>query len=272
MGELKERIEELANPSISVAVGLLEPRESHIESMARAKKWAEPIVVCPPELAGFVRDAGLEPSPSENPYEHLVQMLVKGDVDAVVRGSLSARSTLSALRSALSLREIHRSALLSYGEREFALVPVGIDEGENVEDRLHLATSSAQLLRALGIAPSIGVLSGGRLEDRGRSARVDATLDEGELVASKLCGMGYRAEHCGILIERAVRTHNVLVAPDGVCGNLIFRTLVLLDGGVPYGAPVLDIDVVFVDTSRANRSYERQIALASALAGLRKGF
>jgi len=272
MGELKERIEELAEPSISVAVGLLEPCESHVESIARARRWAEPLVVCPPQLAGFVKEAGLEVSPSESPHEHLVQLLVEGDVDAAVRGDLPAKITLSALKDALSLEQIHRSALLGCGEREFALAPVGIDEGESVDDRVRLAVSSAELLKLLGIAPSIGVLSGGRLEDRGRSARVDATLDEGELVASELCEMGYRAEHCGILIERAVRTHNVLIAPDGVCGNLIFRTLVLLDGGVPHGAPVLDIDVVFVDTSRANRSYERQMALASALAAVRKGF
>ncbi|MHC1570438.1 MAG: methanogenesis marker protein Mmp4/MtxX, partial [Methermicoccaceae archaeon] len=91
-------------------------------------------------------------------------------------------------------------------------------------------------------------------------------------VAEMLGEVGYNAVHCGILIEEAVFAHNVLIAPDGVCGNFIFRTLVLLNGGVPHGAPVLDIDVVFVDTSRANRSYERQIALASALASIRKGF
>ena len=40
-----------------------------------------------------------------------------------------------------------------------------------------------------------------------------------------------------------------ILAPDGVSGNLIFRTLVLVAGGYGYGAAVL-IDKVFVDSSR----------------------
>lgn len=272
MGVMAERIEALASPSTSVAVGISEPDEHQIESIVRACSRAEPIVVCPPELEARIVRAGLEVSSSPAPHEHLVRMLVSGRVDAAIRGSLSAHLTLTALKRALSLSTIRRVALLGYGGHEFMLAPVGIDEGESVDDRVAIGASSAHLLSMLGIVPSIGVLSGGRLEDRGRSTRVDIMLDEAQQVAEMLGEVGYNAVHCGILIEEAVFAHNVLIAPDGVCGNFIFRTLVLLNGGVPHGAPVLDIDVVFVDTSRANRSYERQIALASALASIRKGF
>ncbi|MHC1602247.1 MAG: methanogenesis marker protein Mmp4/MtxX [Methermicoccaceae archaeon] len=272
MDRLAERITQLASPATSVAVGLSKPDEHQIESIVRASRWATPIVVCPPELEACVRRAGLEAEPSPVPHERLVQLLVDGSVDAAVRGSLSATLTLTALKEALSLRVLHRAALLGSGEHEFILAPVGVDEGEGVEDRVILGALSAQLLTLFGIAPSIGVLSGGRLEDRGRSVKVDTTLDEAQRVAESLCEMGYRAVHCGILLESAVCSHNVLIAPDGVCGNLIFRTLVLVGGGVPHGAPVLDIDVVFVDTSRVSCTYERQIVLASALASARKGF
>ncbi|MDL5501593.1 MAG: methyltransferase, partial [Candidatus Methanoperedens sp.] len=52
--------------------------------------------------------------------------------------------------------------------------------------------------------------------------------------------------------------------PDGISGNLIFRTLVFLGGGYGHGAPVL-MEKVFVDTSRVGGHYTRAIMLASAL-------
>ncbi|HNU35696.1 MAG TPA: methanogen marker protein 4, partial [Methanomassiliicoccales archaeon] len=77
---------------------------------------------------------------------------------------------------------------------------------------------------------------------------------------------GYDVEHCQILIEDAVRTKNLVIAPDGISGNIIFRTMHLVDGCVSMGAPILNLDRVFIDTSRAKRCYTDSIALASALA------
>ncbi len=58
----------------------------------------------------------------------------------------------------------------------------------------------------------------------------------------------------------------LFLAPDGVSGNLIFRTLVLVAGGYGYGAAVL-MDKVFVDSSRVGGHYTKAIMIASALAG-----
>jgi len=58
----------------------------------------------------------------------------------------------------------------------------------------------------------------------------------------------------------------VLIAPDGVSGNLIFRTLHFLGGWDALGAPVLNIGRVYVDTSRAKASYADSIELAASLA------
>jgi len=59
----------------------------------------------------------------------------------------------------------------------------------------------------------------------------------------------------------------MIIGPDGISGNLIFRTLHFLGEGRALGAVVLNIDRVFVDTSRAKGSYVDSIALASALVG-----
>jgi len=60
-----------------------------------------------------------------------------------------------------------------------------------------------------------------------------------------------------------------VVAPDGVSGNLIFRTLHFLGGCRAYGAPVVNLDRIFVDTSRAKSDYSDSILFAAVLAAER---
>jgi len=83
-------------------------------------------------------------------------------------------------------------------------------------------------------------------------------------VTRKICELGIDAKNYSILIEDAIGGANFIVAPDGISGNLIFRTLVFLGGGHGYGAPVL-MDKVFVDTSRVKDDFAGAIMLASAL-------
>ena len=112
------------------------------------------------------------------------------------------------------------------------------------------------------------MLSGWRIEDRGRCERVDRSLLEGELIVSRAKEAGLSAEHRGILIE-SCRGDDIVIAPEGVSGNLIFRTMLLLCGAQSYGAPVL-MDRVFVDSSRARDGFDGPVMLAGCLAGLRK--
>jgi predicted methyltransferase MtxX (methanogen marker protein 4) len=105
------------------------------------------------------------------------------------------------------------------------------------------------------------------MEDLGRSDRVDRTLAEAELVARLARDAGVRAEHRGILIETC-RGDDLIVAPDGISGNLIFRTLMLLSGAMGFGAPVI-MEPVFVDSSRARKSFVGPIILASALVAMK---
>jgi predicted methyltransferase MtxX (methanogen marker protein 4) len=89
---------------------------------------------------------------------------------------------------------------------------------------------------------------------------VDRTIAEAERVA-----LMTGAVHREILIEDAVGTSGMILAPDGIAGNLIFRTLVFLGGGSAYGAPVVNIDRIFVDTSRASPDYANALITASEL-------
>jgi putative methanogen marker protein 4 len=197
----------------------------------------------------------------------MVSALRNGEVDAVVRGDLSANQTMAEVKVQFTLVNLLRAALMQpKGGRMFFLAPVGVDEGWGVERKLEFIRYSAPLFRQLGIPMQAGVLSGGRLGDIGRSAEVDRTIDEAIEVERMAKEEGFDVEHCQILIEGAVRTKNLIIAPDGITGNIIFRTMHLVDGCVSMGAPILNLDKVFIDTSRAKRCYADSIALASALA------
>jgi predicted methyltransferase MtxX (methanogen marker protein 4) len=118
----------------------------------------------------------------------------------------------------------------------------------------------------MGISsPRVSVLSGGRLEDLGRSERVDRSLAEAEFIAARAREAGVEAKHKGILIE-SCRGDDIIIAPEGVSGNLVFRTLLLLCGANSLGAPVL-MEKVFVDSSRARGNFNGPVMLASAMAG-----
>jgi predicted methyltransferase MtxX (methanogen marker protein 4) len=80
-----------------------------------------------------------------------------------------------------------------------------------------------------------------------------------------------RAGHREILIEEAVGDCGLVIAPDGISGNLVFRTLAYLGGGNGHGAPVTNIRPVFVDTSRASSDFAPALRLAVVMAAARSG-
>ena len=196
-----------------------------------------------------------------DPEQALIDDLMSGRIDAAVRGTLPANSTLKALKKAAGVDHLERIALLEtvYGKK-FLLTPVGVDEGWTVQEKLELIKKGRVIARKFGLPEKVGVLSGGRLGDIGRHPQVDASMAEAELVAR----LG-DAVHCEILIEDAVETCGLIIAPDGISGNLVFRTLTFLGGGHGHGAPVVNISRIFVDTSRASPNYANALLLAASL-------
>jgi putative methanogen marker protein 4 len=195
------------------------------------------------------------------PEEALVADLIAGKIDAAVRGTLPANAALKALKRAFGVDHLERIALLETVKgTKFLLAPVGVDEGWTVAEKVELVKKGREIARRFGLSEEAGILSGGRFGDVGRHRQVDTSMADAELVA-RLSG----ARHVEILIEDAVKTCGVIIAPDGICGNLIFRTLTFLGGGHGHGAPVTNIGKIFVDTSRASLDYTNALKLAAAL-------
>jgi len=245
-----------------IGIGIGEDPEKVIASAGPVKGTFEVIGYCRPgtvktgsALRGVVLREHAEPELA------LVSDLMTGKIDAAVRGTLPANATLKALKTAAGVDHLERIALLETAKgKKFLLSPVGVDEGWTVQDKLELVRKGRIIAQKFGLSGRVGILSGGRIGDVGRHEMVDRSLAEAELVAR----LG-NATHYEILIEDAVETCGLIIAPDGISGNLIFRTLAFLGAGHGHGAPVVNIPRIFVDTSRASPDYTNALMLAASL-------
>lgn len=191
--------------------------------------------------------------------EKLLELVEKGRVYSAVRGTAGASKFLNLLRR--DYNPVRIAVLETPSRKLFLLSPVGVDEGKTVSEKIRLAKFSAEVAEKLGLRNEIAFLSGGRYEDVGRSEDVDRTLADAELCARISGGVHYE-----IRFEDAVEK-DIIIAPDGISGNLIFRALCYLGNGIEYGAVFCDIPYRIVDTSRSQSAegFVRAIALAVVL-------
>ncbi|MBN1167894.1 MAG: methanogenesis marker protein Mmp4/MtxX [Methanospirillaceae archaeon] len=218
-------------------------------------------IVCYRKENNDITHAPCEVITSNDPGRALITDLLAGVIQAGIRGTLPAHDTLTTLRTAAGLSHLERIVLLESAEkRKFFLAPVGIDEGWTVRQKISLIRKGILLLQKSDLSQSVGVLSGGRMDDIGRHPKVDWSMADALLVCQATGATCY-----GILLEDALKECGLIIAPDGISGNLIFRTLVFAGAGASHGAPVVNLDKIFIDTSRVNPSYIGAIELASSL-------
>ncbi len=230
-----------------VAIGLYRFDETSEERVMKAAEIAEEFTDV------VVVDRGEE---TEN---ELVRMVARGEVDAIVRGTARASKFLKVLREEYS--PVRIAVLETADGRLFLLAPVGVDEGRTTTEKLEIAKKARELAESLGIYKGIAVLAGGRYGDVGRGEEIDSSLAQAELVAKLAGGVNFE-----IRIEDAVK-QGVVIAPDGISGNLIFRSLCYLGAGKEYGAVYCNLPYRIVDTSRSQSAegYVRAIALATVI-------
>jgi len=221
------------------------------------------------KIRKYLIENGVEVVHSDRPWFEIVKLIKENYVDAAVRGYLSATKVINEVKKSFNIVHLHRIALLSTYKKElFFFAPVGIDEGNDLMDKYILVEHALILHRKLDINPKIAILSGGRKEDFGRDSRVDKTLGEGEFLSSIIeeKGLASDVKHYGILIEDAIdEKATFILAPDGICGNLVFRTLEFLGGGKGIGAIYTDLipEKIFIDVSRTTLDYVDSISFAS---------
>jgi putative methanogen marker protein 4 len=247
-------------PRLTLGIGAEDPDDTFLQRIgeSRVHSW---IAVYSSREPAREAGEGIRFRISPDPAATMIADLIEGRIAGAVRGTLPASHTLSLLKSASGVNYLLRIALLeTAGGKKFLLAPVGIDEGWSVGQKVELARGAQEMARRCGLPEKIGILSGGRWGDIGRHPGVDRSLADAELVARMTGGVHYQ-----ILIEEAIHDCGIIIAPDGISGNLIFRTLVFLGSGRGHGAPVVNIGRIFVDTSRATPYYANALQLAESL-------
>ena len=199
--------------------------------------------------------------------EDLVKAVLDDKINGVVRGSLPASNIMRELKE--NYPNISRATYVSGDKYEFLLTPVGIDEGETVEDKFEIVENCIAFLKRLGKTPKIAVLAEGREDDYGRGDEVSNSITESRKLTKLI--EEYTSEEVKnyyILVEKAINDDcNIIVAPNGRVGNIIFRTLVLLNSWPSYGAVTFGMDKIYIDTSRDQsiEGYVRSLILANSL-------
>jgi predicted methyltransferase MtxX (methanogen marker protein 4) len=146
---------------------------------------------------------------------------------------------------------------------------VGIDECISTNSKITFIESAIGVLNSLQIKPRISILSGGRISDIGRDSMIDNSIESAVEIVKYFKERYSKLEitHDEILIENAIHNKsNLIIAPNGISGNLIYRTLVHLGGGKAYGAIYMNLDKAIIDTSRVGDPSEISGALYLALA------
>jgi putative methanogen marker protein 4 len=202
--------------------------------------------------------------------DDLAKAILNSDIDAVVRGSLPASGVIRKVKK--DFPEISRATYVNGNGHEFLLTPVGIDEGNTVDEKLNIAINCGEFLEKLGKDPKIAVLADGRKGDYGRSERISSSIDESEKLTQLIEeNTNFEVKNYYILIEQAIKDNcNVIIAPDGIIGNIIFRTLILVNSWPSCGAITFGINGVYIDTSRDQsvEGYLRSLKFAYKLANL----
>jgi len=135
-----------------------------------------------------------------------------------------------------------------------------------------LVENTIRFFQKLKITPKIAILSGGRIGDGGRDPWIDQTIQEAEQLVPLIQKQfpDVFIKHYQITIEEAIQERvNFILAPEGIAGNLIYRTLVHLGNGKSYGAIYLThfnhLGKIIIDTSRVAPDFEIEGAIYLAL-------
>ena len=199
--------------------------------------------------------------------EDLIKSVLDDNIDGVVRGSLPASNIMKELKE--HYPNLSRATYVNGDEYEFLLTPVGIDEGISVDDKYEMVMNCVNFLKKINKTPKIAILAEGREDDFGRGNEVSNSIKESKKLTKLIKeNTDVEVKNYFILIEKAINDKcNIIIAPNGRVGNIIFRTLVLLNSWPSYGAITFGIDRTYIDTSRDQsiEGYVRSLILANDL-------
>ncbi len=264
---IKERIK-LGKPKIGF--GLKEPNKEILKSLIKSKKYAEIILIGP----NAIKDVkGFKKIISEESEKELAKTLFNEEVEGIVRGTIDDFKTFeaySALIGDKKSKEILGLALMEdfYG-RQFFISNGSNPHGWTNEEKIRDCEGVIEFMKTeLGIKPKIGFITGVRHETYARKKGIkegvqgilNQTYEDAEFIVDYFAKKGIDARNYAIEIETALKDGcNIIVPPNGMVGNQIFRTLVLVGGGKMLTGSRANLPHPYEDNSRSETDFETHV-------------
>src|SRR3989344_3458735 len=167
MNNLSGFLEEgLRMGKIKLGFGLIKPDKEIISSLRKSKKWANIVLVGPKKIDGI---DGFEKLITKEPEKKLAEMLVSGDVDAIIRGTIDDFKTFEEYQKLVGKEKtkgmIGLGLLEDFKGRQFFLLSPSNPEGWTIESKIAQAEGVAKFIKKeLRMEPKIGLITGRRHE------------------------------------------------------------------------------------------------------------
>ena len=217
---------------------------------------------------------GLVNKNSEDPSMDLIRDYKEGKIDGFVRGVNDDYTFIAKYKKEFNFEKIMRLAFLKdYFGREFCLGPLSASEAVDAVDRMNYALVACRFIQGMGVKPRVAVMSICRKGSTNFSESNKVNWQESDNIVEKLRANGFEAVNMGIEIDKAVEKYNFILPVNGVVGNQIFRTLVILGGGGVLGMPAFNIEdfsLCYEDNSRNEESYCSHVKAALVWSNLGK--
>jgi phosphate acetyltransferase/phosphate butyryltransferase len=262
---------------------------------ARAAGLIEPVLVGPRARLEAVAhqsdlridDVAIEDvSHSHAAAARAVELALKGDVDALMKGSLHtdelmAAVVASALRTGRRMSHCFLMQTPAY-PRPFIITDAAINIAPTLEEKADIVRNAIDLAHAFGLArPHVAILAAVETVNPHMTATVDAAAlckmaDRGQIAGAVVDGplafdnaVSAAAARTKGIVSDVAGSADILVVPDLESGNMLAKQLEYLGGAASAGI-VVGARVPIVLTSRADSRESRIASCAVALVAARR--
>lgn len=268
-----EKVEQFAKRNkVNIAFGLQDPDAQILESLVRAKEYAEITLVGPKAIENI---KGFHLEINDTPEERLAAMLAHDEVEGIVRGTIDDFKTFEAYQKLTSGEKTTFSpAVLEDPKgRQFMITAASNPEDWSKEDRLQHVLLNCEFMRDWGIEPNVAVLTGERHETYPRRKHIrdgvvgilNKTYEDAEWIVEECAKKGFRAKNWAIDLNPAVEAGANIICPvNGMVGNQMFRVL-LFCGGKILTATRLGLSRLYEDNSRTEKDFFFHVKWLAAL-------
>lgn len=246
----------------TIAFGLQKPDAEILKSLKKGRKYAK-IILVGHKVIKNVKE--FEKIIADNPEEKIASMLVAGEVEGMIRGTIDDFKTYETYQKLSGKKETINPALMEDTKgREFFLSPASNPEGWEKEERLFIAENLGEFAKELGVEPQIAVFAAERHDTYPRKKHIrkgvvgflNKTYEDAEWIVAELTKKGYQAKNWSIDLNPAIEAgYNVMIPVNGMVGNQIFRALYVC-GAKMLACPRLGLPHCYEDNSRTEKDYE----------------